>query len=134
MASVQKLLCQTCEVHLGIVANSKMANVAVIRSTFGFICIGNARIHSECSKDFFDLTEGLLAHNSFVAEDAFLVLQAHIPSRNTFQQRRCVQVSKCSVQHGVTIAVWLRPRHEHSQLSKTQCSPTRQVVNVVGVG
>ena len=39
-------LTEAVEVHLGIVANSKMANVAVIRSKFGFICIGNARICS----------------------------------------------------------------------------------------
>ena len=32
-------LTEGVEVHLGVVANSKMANVAVIRSKFGFIYI-----------------------------------------------------------------------------------------------
>ena len=77
-------LTEAVEVHLGVVANSKMANVAVIRSKFGFICIGNARILSDCSKDCFGLTEVLLAKSSFPAEDAFLVLQAHLPHLISF--------------------------------------------------
>lgn len=77
-------LTEAVEVHLGVVANSKMANVAVIRSKFGFICIGNARVLSECSKDCFGLTEVLLAKSSFPAEDAFLVLQAHLPHLISF--------------------------------------------------
>ena len=51
-------LTEAVEVHLGVVANSKMANVAVIRSKFGFICIGNARICSECCAPSLSVWEG----------------------------------------------------------------------------
>ena len=51
-------LTEAVEVHLGVVANSKMANVAVIRSKFGFICIGNARIFSEYCAPSLSVWEG----------------------------------------------------------------------------
>ena len=59
------------QVSNGFVSNSKLLNVALTRSKSGLICIGNARILSEGSKDFFDLTENLASRGCLLQLRSF---------------------------------------------------------------
>eukprot|EP00929_Paragymnodinium_shiwhaense_P056273 TRINITY_DN2816_c0_g1_i1.p2 TRINITY_DN2816_c0_g1~~TRINITY_DN2816_c0_g1_i1.p2 ORF type:complete len:137 (+),score=29.11 TRINITY_DN2816_c0_g1_i1:165-575(+) len=75
VASKNEALRQTCETSLGIVSNEKSLNVAITRAKAGLICIGNATVLSEGSRDFFDLASHLKGRECLLSKAQFARLQ-----------------------------------------------------------